>query len=133
MYYELTAYSSIRWVYSFINHKWHVVTSTNTYRLISSRALWRVSAGYRIRLHKDASDSRISDDSRDKWARAQPKYGGELNKKVSKRAISLCTMKQFWYTNIFFIKTVFFVFHITNPSLKIITRLKSNSFNNVLF
>lgn len=31
---------------------------------------------YQIQAHKDAADSRISDDSRDKWPRAQPKYGG---------------------------------------------------------
>lgn len=37
---------------------------------------------YLIQAHKVADSPRISDDSRDKWARAQPKYGKGSNKKV---------------------------------------------------
>lgn len=55
-------------------YEWYDVR--RTYQLINGQ-YWL------SRSHKDSADSRrISDDSRDKWKRAQPKYGAESNKKA---------------------------------------------------
>ncbi|CAH2057246.1 unnamed protein product, partial [Iphiclides podalirius] len=64
---------------------------TVSYQIVSGnqRALASISR-YLIQAHKDADSPRISDDSRDKWARAQPKYGAGLNKKVRRRGTALC-------------------------------------------
>lgn len=57
-------------------HRYIVIKYERYYQYLSANQCAFASISrYLIQGHKDAADSRISDDSRDKWT-SQPKYGG---------------------------------------------------------